>query len=90
VNADQLAGILEAIRDGTPALPGARCKGRTEWDHTDDPELTEYAINQCFQCPALQRCSDWSSTLTHRQLPGVVAGEVREWIQHPSRRRKTA
>jgi hypothetical protein len=67
-------GLLAALAD-IPRLEHARCKGRTEWE-SDDPDVVEFAINQCQSCPALTACADWLSTLhPSRRPPGVVAAQ---------------
>jgi len=71
-----------------PALPGARCRGRTElFDATIHPERggsiddLQYARNRasdlCGACPALNRCRAWVDSLPPNQRPhGVIAGRL--------------
>jgi hypothetical protein len=61
-----------------PPLRGARCKGRSEiWDEHDDPELVEYALNQCRSCKAHAACESYFLGLRPSQRPhGVIAGQV--------------
>lgn len=77
---------LMAALQGIPRWPGCRCKGRSDvWDTYDDPQLVEYAINQCNACPALTDCRAWLDSLPASQRPhGVVAAQVRR----PPRPRK--
>jgi WhiB family transcriptional regulator, redox-sensing transcriptional regulator len=69
-----LAGALT----GVPELRGARCRGQWEvWDETDDPELIEFAKNQCLACPALAECKEWFVSLKPSKRPiGTVAGQL--------------
>lgn len=56
-------------------LSDGRCRGRWDlWDETDNAEITEYAINQCISCPALERCRQFAAT--QKRLTGVVAAAV--------------
>ena len=61
-----------------PRLPGARCVG--DWsifDETDNPEIVEYAKNQCQACPALAECRSWFESLKpSKRPPGTVAGQL--------------
>jgi hypothetical protein len=82
---------------GTPAFPGARCRGK---HHLFDPAGVDEPITVVEQrhaqaaglclggCPALDRCRSWAQTLTNHELSGVIAGEVRPWSQ--SRKPKAA
>jgi Transcription factor WhiB len=73
-------GIASAL-SGFPDLRGARCVNQWAiWDETDDPEVIEYAQNQCQACPALDACRDWAAT--QRRLSGVVAGQIQPLRPH--------
>jgi hypothetical protein len=79
---DELFAELAA---GIPDLPGARCKGRTEWDEWECPETIEFCIHHCNSCVELQKCSQWHDSLTPAQRPtGVCAGRLNK----PRRPRK--
>jgi WhiB family transcriptional regulator, redox-sensing transcriptional regulator len=71
-----------------PPLRGARCKRRSDvWDEHDDPELVEFALNQCRSCVAQTDCERWFLGLRPGQRPhGVIAGRV----NRPPRPRKRA
>jgi hypothetical protein len=71
---------------GAPALPGAKCRGRSHLfddatpGESDDVVAQRHlqALGLCERCPALFRCQDWFDELTPSQRPeGVVAGQVR-------------
>jgi hypothetical protein len=84
---DELIGSLMGI----PALPGARCKGRSDIWESDCPELVEYAINQCRTCPSLQPCRQFVESLPRRQQPsGVTGGVCRRPLKPRKSRRETA
>lgn len=66
-----------------PALPGARCRGRSHL--FDGGRLGEdvdvlharhrQALALCAGCPALERCAEWLDALPRRERPlGVIAG----------------
>ena len=85
---------LIATLRGIPALPGAKCRGRSHLFDTpapgEQPEVTELrhtqAIGLCLHCPALERCRDWVDGLKPSRRPlGVVAGTVNQ----PRRSRST-
>jgi hypothetical protein len=60
---------------GVPDLGGARCRGRWAiWDETEDPEIVQYAINQCEACSALVDCKAYAAT--QKRLTGVVGGRL--------------
>lgn len=67
---------------GSPALPGARCRGKSHlFDGAEPGEDTtaryDQALGLCAACPALGRCSRWLDGLPARKRPrGVVAGRV--------------
>jgi WhiB family redox-sensing transcriptional regulator len=77
---------LAATLWGAPALPGARCRGRS---HLFDPAVADeksttvaarhaQALGLCQHCPALDACQAWVHALPLKQRPlGVVAGAVR-------------
>ena len=68
-------GLIEALAD-IPRLEHARCKAKAETWESDDPDVVEFAINQCQSCPALNDCAEWLSTLhPSRRAPGVVAAQ---------------
>jgi hypothetical protein len=80
---------LFALWRDTPRLVGARCKGRTEWDSYEDPELVEYAQSQCASCPAKPECERWYLQLRPSQRSlGVTAGRLNK--PRPPRKRKAA
>jgi hypothetical protein len=63
---------------GIPALPGARCVGRSDiFDQYDCPASVELATSICDSCPALTACERWLDGLRPAQRPvGVVGGRV--------------
>lgn len=72
---------------GTPALPGARCRGRSHlFDAGRKGERAEsvaqrhaQAVQLCSGCPSLDRCRTWVDSLKPSRRPtGVVAGQVIE------------
>ena len=68
-------GLLAALAD-IPRLAHARCTAKAETWESDDPDVVEFAINQCQSCPALNDCAEWLSTLhPSRRPPGVVAAQ---------------
>jgi hypothetical protein len=82
--------LLEAVLRKSISLPNALCR-TSERAHVFDGangEDVAAASAICRQCPEIQRCRDWASGLSERQLSGVVAGEHREWYAHRSLRRK--
>ena len=83
--------LLAAIRSA-PALPGARCRGRSHLfdpQHPQErPEATDarhvQALGLCSLCPSLVPCREWVDGLPQRRRPlGVVAGRVRESRVNP-------
>ncbi|MFN8090550.1 MAG: hypothetical protein U0R81_16570 [Mycobacterium sp.] len=83
---DTYTDLLLALA-GVPALPGARCRGRShlfdEAPPGEDPEVTGYrhqhALTLCRGCTALASCTEWVGSLPKsKRPPGVVAGQVRE------------
>jgi hypothetical protein len=82
--------LLETVLAQSPPLPGALCRGRPDiFDATDENRRTE-AIALCQHCPELDRCRAWAAALPHNGIHGVIAGEYREWVSHPSLRRQHA
>lgn len=86
MSADQLTNLLSALV-GAPALPGARCRGRSalfdEQGKDEAPETTEQrhqqALGLCRLCPALASCQTWFDTLKPSwRPPGVVAGRLNQ------------
>lgn len=84
MSADQLTNLLAAV-GAAPALPGARCRGRShlfdERAEREDPETAaerhQQALGLCSHCPALASCSEWFGSLTPARRPyGVVAGRL--------------
>jgi hypothetical protein len=87
---DMLAGFFGALLGGED-LSEAACRGRWElFDNTDDPVVIAEAVETCQQCPVLERCRDWADGLPDSHVTGVVAGELRTWVSHPSARRRSA
>ncbi|MCA2248825.1 WhiB family transcriptional regulator [Mycobacterium intracellulare] len=80
--------LVGAILRGVPKLPGALCRQRPGLFDGDGDETAEQAAELCRHCPALRECGDWAATLRHNQANGVLAGQRREWVSHPSQRRK--
>lgn len=90
-----------ALLAGIPALPGARCKGRSDLyertvgEHRINGRITKTelenarseALRLCNNgCPALQSCRTWLSALPVSRRPtGVVAGLVITAAGLPSR-----
>jgi WhiB family transcriptional regulator, redox-sensing transcriptional regulator len=71
--------LLMGALGGIPRLPGALCRAKSElFDEYEDPEVVEYALNQCQSCPARADCERWLDSLSPTARPfGVVAGRVR-------------
>ena len=82
---------MRALLAGIPALPGARCKGRSDLfertvgEHRMTGRLTKTevddarreALRVCRVCPALMACRTWLDGLGVTRRPaGVVAGVV--------------
>ena len=82
--------LLAAVLRDTPRLPGALCRQRTELFDGDDAEDAHEAAELCGHCPAREPCAAWAHTLAHNEAHGVLAGERREWVSHPSVRREKA
>lgn len=77
--------LVGAILRGVPPLDGALCRNSdpTLFDGDDD-EAVSRAAAICRRCPALRECGDWADTLRYNQANGVLAGQRREWVSHPS------
>lgn len=75
---------LSVILRGTPKLPGALCRQRPGLFDGDTEDDVEQAAALCRRCPERQPCGDWAATLKHNQAHGVLAGQYREWVSHPS------
>lgn len=80
----QLESLLAAV-GAAPALPGARCRGRSHlFDGGPAGEVDEIraarigqALGLCHRCPALDDCRRWHDALPVSRRPvGVVAGRV--------------
>ncbi|CAM4228507.1 hypothetical protein MB901379_03588 [Mycobacterium basiliense] len=76
--------LVAAILQGTPRLPGALCRQRAELFDGDDAEATCRAQQLCRRCPEREPCGAWAATLRHNQANGVLAGQIRQWVSHPS------
>lgn len=70
---------------GAPALPGAKCRGRSATfdparpgEHPDSVGQRHLqALLLCDTCPARPPCEQWLGSLTPaRRPPGVVAGRI--------------
>lgn len=77
--------VLLAVIGAAPALPGARCRGRSHLfdggPAGEDDEIRaariEQALGVCHRCPALTDCRRWHDALPVSRRPvGVVAGRV--------------
>ena len=68
---------LLAALSSMPRLDG-RCVGRWElWDVYDDPAITEYTVNQCLSCPALEACRTYFDAMPKRKRPpGVIGAKI--------------
>jgi len=90
MSANALAGMLAAI-GAAPDLRHGLCVSNWDlWDQTEDPATIELTTQMCLRCPVLDRCREWSSQFTNRQLSGVVAGVVRPWSPSSDRQQATA
>ncbi|KHO18648.1 hypothetical protein [Mycolicibacterium setense] len=81
---NQLDALMAAL-GAAPALPGARCRGRSHLfdggPPGEDDEIRAARIGQalalCHRCPALAHCRRWHDSLPVSRRPvGVVAGRV--------------
>ncbi len=86
-----LDGFLGSML-GVPALPGAKCRGRSqlfdEQAKTEPHDVVEQRHAQakllCTVCPAFDPCRRWLESLTPAKRPtGVVAGRV---VARPKKR----
>jgi hypothetical protein len=78
-------GLVAAIIAGSPRLRDAACRGRAGlFDSLEDADT---AIAICGSCPELAPCRRWANALAHDEIDGVVGGELRAWVSHPSRSR---
>lgn len=89
---DSLLGSLL----GAPALPGAKCRGRSlvfdparRGEHEDAVAQRHLqALLLCDTCPARLPCEQWLNSLTPAHKPlGVVAGQI---VQPPKPRKRKA
>lgn len=78
------AAAIAAILTGVPRLPGALCRRRPELFDARDDDSARQAAELCARCPARQPCADWADTLKHNEAYGVLAGQHRQWVSHPS------
>jgi len=81
--------LVGAILRGVRSLNGALCRNSdpTLFDGGDDESVSR-AVAICRRCPALRECGACAATLRHNQANGVLAGQRREWVSHPSAIRK--
>lgn len=79
-----MQSLLDAI-GLPPALPGARCRGRSATfdpsDRGEPPDVRSarhaQAVKLCGRCPAFARCESWLLGLPKNRWPrGVVAGRI--------------
>jgi hypothetical protein len=82
--------LLAAVLRDTPRLTGALCRERAELFDAVDGSDAHRAAELCGRCPAREPCTAWANTLAYNQAHGVLAGELREWVAHPSLRREKA
>lgn len=82
--------LTAAILRGVPRLEGALCRRRAELFDGDDDQAARDAAELCGWCPAREPCAAWADRLAHNQAHGVIAGQHREWVSHPSLRREKA
>jgi hypothetical protein len=76
-----------------PALPGAKCAGKSAWfdavplTHPEHEFIEQTALSLCRRCPALEDCRRWRDSLPPADRPeGVIAGRIIK----AAHRRKTA
>ncbi|MCV7101530.1 WhiB family transcriptional regulator [Mycobacterium palustre] len=82
------ADAIAAICRGVPRLAGALCRDLPELFDAADDETARQAAELCGRCPAREPCAAWASTLAHNEASGVLAGQRRVWVSHPSLIRK--
>ena len=77
------AADVFAALGAIPALPGARCRNRSQLfdlrpdDDPTRPDAEATALALCSRCPSLDRCRHWFDSLPPKQRPlGVIAGQV--------------
>ena len=88
MSAEPWAMAVAAILRGVPRLDGALCRDRNpEVFDVGTDEDAERAAAVCRRCPALQACGAWAAGLKHNEANGVLAGQLRVWVSHPSERR---
>ena len=84
VSAETWGGLVGALI-GAPALPGARCRGRShlfdEANPGETPEVVQarhkQAIGLCSRCPAAAPCLAYvESQPARRRHTGIVAGRL--------------
>lgn len=80
--------LLAVVLADTPRLPGALCRERPGLFDGDDDESAAVAADLCGRCPAREPCADWAATLRYDKIDGVIAGQRRTWLSHPSHVRK--
>ena len=84
------AELVAAIVRGTPRLPGALCRHQPDLFDGDDDQDARQAAEFCGRCPASEPCRAWSESLAHNEAHGILAGQRREWISHPSVAKRAA
>jgi hypothetical protein len=65
-------GLLVAVLQDAPYLPGALCTADPRGHDCEEGEGIERAIAVCERCPSLRPCDVWAQGRS--QLSGVVAG----------------
>ena len=77
---------MAAMVRGSASLPGALCRGRTEWDYGATMADRDVAIAICRRCPELGACRRWMRSLPKGKRPVgvIVAGKF-----YPPKPRKT-
>ena len=75
---------------GCPALPGAKCRGKSHLFNGEDGlegERTRQAAQLCRRCPALDRCRAWADKQSPKALDGVVGARLYAYVSHESQRK---
>jgi WhiB family transcriptional regulator, redox-sensing transcriptional regulator len=80
--------LTAAILRGVPRLEGVLCHRLTDLFDGGDEQDAREAAELCGHCPAREPCGQWANTLRHNQINGIIAGQHREWISHPSATRR--